>query len=170
MTEAAEGLSTPIDGGWMSKCPDRLIPINHHRSVLRYSSRNRCSRQMGLLASGVGCMRTALVAVLVFALVGMSAASAHAMPCPNAAHLVEHALGSDGAGSTVGVHSQTDAIDKLVPTHADRCCTSVCSLCNAPAVTGSDERPRPMLVKHRLDRGDPIAGIVVRQPHKPPRR
>lgn len=125
---------------------------------------------MSLLASVVGCMRTALVAVLVLALLGMSAASAHAMPCPNTGHLVEHALGSDGAGSTVGVHSRTDAIDKLVPTLADRCCTSVCSLCNAAATMGSDGRPRPMLVKHQLDRGDPIAGIFVRQPHKPPRR
>ncbi|MBN9072104.1 MAG: hypothetical protein J0H34_10985 [Rhizobiales bacterium] len=125
---------------------------------------------MRLLASVVGCMRTALVAVLALALLGMSVASAHAMPCPNTGHLVEHVLGNESAGNPVGIHAQTNAIDKLIRTHADRCCTSVCSLCNAAATTGSDERPRPMPVKHRLDRGDPIAGIFVGQPHKPPRR
>lgn len=61
---------------------------------------------MGLLASVVGCMRTALVAVLVLALLGMSAASAQAMPWPNTGHLVEHVLGNEGAGNPVGVHSR----------------------------------------------------------------
>ncbi|MGA0565055.1 hypothetical protein ACO2RV_21640 [Ancylobacter sp. VNQ12] len=125
---------------------------------------------MRLLASVVGCMRTALVAVLALALLGMSAASAHVMPCPNTTHLVENNLSNDGASDPADVHSQTNAIDKLIGTHADRCCTSACSLCNAPAATGSDEKPQPMLVKHRLDRGDPIAGIFIGQPHKPPRR
>lgn len=117
----------------------------------------------------IGSMRTALVAALVLALLGMSAASAHVMPCAHETDLAQHVRSGDGANDHALVHLTTTATEKRGDAHPARCCTSMCSLCNAPVVAGSDELPRPMLVKHRLDRGDPISGIFVGQPHGPPR-
>jgi ferredoxin len=91
------------------------------------------------------------------------------MPCSHAPSLVEHLQSADGANDQAVVHLTKSGIDKRGGAHPARCCTSICSLCNAPLAAGSDEQPRPVLVKHRLDGGDRVAGIFVGQPHGPPR-
>lgn len=125
---------------------------------------------MWLLTSVVGSMRTALVAVLVLAWLGMSMASAHVMPCSHATPFAEHVSSVDSANHDAVVHFAANAIDKRADARPASCCTSMCSLCNAPVAAGSGEQPQPILVKHRLDRGDWVAGIFVGQPHGPPRR
>ncbi|MFC3638286.1 hypothetical protein ACFONL_13040 [Camelimonas fluminis] len=112
-----------------------------------------------------GMMRTVLVAALTFALLGMSMASADVTSCASAVHSVERSVRNDVASDAAEFHSSTSAVGKPSGVHAARCCTSVCSLCTAPAATGWNEKPRPVLAKHRLDRGDPIFGILIGQPH-----
>lgn len=126
---------------------------------------------MTILATIVSWMRTALVAALVLALLGMSIESAHAMPCPDALHSTGQASSNNISGIDVHAiaHATAKDLGKLGDTHADRCCASMCSVCNALVSSTSDHSPKPIPAMRGPERGDHIAGIDPDPMHGPPR-
>ena len=131
----------------------------------------RYLRRMNILPTIVGCMRTALVAALVLALLGMSIASAHAMPCPDALHSTGQASSSNISDDDDHdiAHATTNDLGKLSDTHVNRCCPSMCSVCSALVSSTSDHSPIPIPTMRAPERGDHIAGIDAGPPHGPPR-
>ena len=116
---------------------------------------------MNILATMVGCARAALPAALVFALLGVSIASAHAMLCPDEPRSTGQAWsGNIGDVQDHAIaHAMTKNLGKLSDTQADRCCPSMCSVCNALITAISDRSPIPIPATHGPEQGDHVAGI-----------